>query len=409
MYAGVAAGGPDTRLDLDRVIIRATEDRPGSEAGLGHGLEIVDGAVLDARSLIVSSNRVMGARLQDQGSSAVVRDSVIRDTRANANGGGGGTGIRAERGSSLELSATLVSGNRAAGLIADDEDTTLVIRDVVVRETLEEASSGDFGRGMLAHDGASVVAETLLLEHNREGGITADGAGTVVRLSDVVVRDTLLRETDGQGGVGLQLTGGVSLEVDSLVVADNRSIGLVAAGAGTTVTLRDTTVQDTDATANGEFGGGLSVANGAVLDATGVLVSGNREVGVLGLGAGTGIVLRDAVIRGTQERDCVDRVPGPCPPAGHAVSAGGGARVSLTRFVVADNAFAGIQMVRGAEVYGDTGIVTRNAIGINVQVPGFEIDAAFDDVRLVDNLRDLATDELPVPGAFDGLGAVPAE
>ena len=40
---------------------------------------------------------------------------------------------------------------------------------------------------------------------------------------------------------------------------------------------------------------------------------------------------------------------------------------------------------------------------MNIQVPGFETDEHFEQVRLDNNERDVATDDLPVPEALEVL------
>ena len=175
-------------------------------------------------------------------------------------------------------------------------------------------------------------------------------------------------------------------------------MGIFAGDAGTSVTLTDTVVRDTrEQASDGAFGRGVQVQQGATLSASALVVSGNRDVGILPAHAGTTLTLEDVIVKHTRVRACSE--PGfiQCAPAGHGLGSYLGASVGLSNFTISDNALTGIQLATDGELLARDGTISGNLIGVNIQVPGFEIDEHFEQVRLENNTRDIATDDLPVP------------
>ena len=143
--------------------------------------------------------------------------------------------------------------------------------------TQARARDGLFGRGIVVQSGAALSATSLVVSGNREVGIYTSGAETSLTLTDTVVRDTQERLSDGADGLGVNVQQGAVLSAASLVVSGNRDVGLIAAAA-TSVTLTDTVIRDTRAQlSDGTLGYGVYVHEGAALSAASLVVSRNRQ------------------------------------------------------------------------------------------------------------------------------------
>ena len=112
---------------------------------------------------------------------------------------------------------------------------------------------------------------------------------------------------------------------------------------------------------------------------------------------------RAHAIEHTRAQACAEFAEEPCPPTGHGLGSYEGASVGLSNFAISDNALTGIQIARDGELLARDGTISGNKIGVNIQVPGFEIDEHLEQVRLENNTRDIATDDLPVPAALEVL------
>ena len=105
--------------------------------------------------------------------------------------------------------------------------------------------------------------------------------------------------------------------------------------------------------------------------------------------------LIDVTVTATREQACAANS---CVGfgAGSGVIAIDGAAVTLDRFRIADNALAGVQIVR-AELDLSRGEVTGHPIGTSViDAPDYDVNRLYDRV-VFDNTRNFDTSELPIP------------
>ncbi len=196
--------------------------------------------------------------------------------------------------SELAISGVTVSESPYVGLLVGSG--TLTIRDSQL------VGNGQYG--MAAHQ--ATLYQTVLLAESCEVlestgfGVFATDSGTTVTLRDTTVQDTRTHE-DGQGGYGIEVQNQASLQAESSQVSDSGSIGVVAQGSDTTVTLRQVTIQDTQADASGESGFGILVYDGAELNAEACEVNGNTGIGVMAGDSGTAVTLADTTIQDTRQ------------------------------------------------------------------------------------------------------------
>lgn len=140
----------------------------------------------------------------------------------------------------------------------------------------------------------------------------------------------------------------------------------------------------------------MQVAEGARSTVTRGLVERARGVGVAVGTEGASLVLTDVTVRETAARRCVTTT---CMEggAGIGVSALEGAALRVERFDLADNALVGAQVASGASVDLVGGVVRGNPVGVNVQVPGYDLGRLTRDVVYVDNGTNLDSTVLFVP------------
>ena len=291
---GLIAAHDSTRVDLEDVTVRDT--RPLADGTGGRGIGVQYGASLFARGLLLEGNQDIGLAVGHDGTTADVEDAIVRDTQPRSDGTGG-TGVAVGEGASLQARGLLLEGNHEAGLFAEHGGTFVDIQDATVRETLVWADR-EQGWGVGVGTGAGLVARRLLLERNGVTGLAAWGAGTTVELDDVTVRDTQPLP-DGRFGQGISVQEGATLTGRGLLLEGNHDIGLIAGLGTASVDLQNTTVLDTRPRLDGTNGRGIAVLAGGRLEAGGLLLEGNHDVGLLAADAGTTVELKDATIRDT--------------------------------------------------------------------------------------------------------------
>jgi len=252
---------------------------------------------LVVESCEVSENTATGVLAYGSGTSVVLRDTIIQDSSPDSVGENG-YGINVYGGANLMAESCEVSGSTAVGVLVNESGTTVTLLGTTIQGT-KPNQHGEGGYGIDIYSGASLEADTCALSGNTVVGILAAGSGTTVALRGTTIDGNLADENE-EFGYGIDAWGGASLEADACVVSDNAGIGILVDGTGTTVTLLETTIQGTQPAKDGMFGYGLAVQNGASLEAASCEVSENTAVGVFAGDSGTRVFLQDTTITSTQ-------------------------------------------------------------------------------------------------------------
>ena len=324
-----------TSVELVDSTIRNTQPLPTGASG--RGIAVQDGASLVAGGLALEGNHDVGLFAADAGTSVDLENPTVRDTQPRPDGRGG-WGISVQLGASLVARGLLLEGNHHISLVASQAGTSVDLEAATIRDT-QPLVDGTFCGGIAVSAGASLAARSVLFEENRGGGLGATGLGTEVSLNDVTVRDTQPLP-DGTFGRGINVQEGASLVAQDLLLERNHEIGLCAAGLGTTVSLEDATVRGTRPLPDGSFGRGIAVQEGASLQAFGLRVEGNHEIGVRAGDADTTVILENSAV--------VDTLPAPGEPESLGVGAWDGASLFARRLLVEGNhGYAGL-VVSGA-------------------------------------------------------------
>ncbi len=258
---------------------------------------VTSGAALIAESCEISGNTGAGVGAGYSGTTVSLRETTIQDTRPQA-GGLGGYGIGAIDGASLQLEACEVRRNRAVGIFASHAGTSIGLSETTIEGTRSDGK-GENGLGIQVANGASLEATACQVTDNMALGVSAAELGTTVTLRETNIQDTQPNKK-GEGGFGVQATSGASLQLESCLVSGNTDTSVVGGELGTTLSLRGTTIQDTRPPENGIWGIGIVVVDGGSLEAEACELSGNTLFGLMATEPGTVATLRETTIRDTQ-------------------------------------------------------------------------------------------------------------
>jgi len=292
---GVIAVGSDTSVTLRRTAI--VDTKPDDDGTYGYGITATEGASLDAEACQLRGNTSAGVLAYDSGTAVTLRETTIEDTQPDGNQDGG-YGIRVKEGACLHAEACEVKGNTAAGVLAYDSGTSITLLRTAIEDTRPN-DTGSLGLGIYVYDGASLDAEGCEVRGNATTGVAASDSTTSVTLRETVIEDTLPDETSSLG-LGIYVHNGASLDAEACEVTRNTAAGVVADDLGTSVTLRETTIEDTQPDEKGQHGYGIDVYLGANLEAEACEVIGNTTSGVIAFGSYTTVTLQDTRVVSTK-------------------------------------------------------------------------------------------------------------
>lgn len=384
----VAIGGPDLGLSLRRGVIEGTqgaglvvsdgagatvEDLLVRDTGrnpspdLSGGIRVEAGGRLDVQRALLEGNAANGLFVQSEGSEVDGHGLVVRDTRPDlALAGGQGFGVAVRTGGRLEISESLVEGNRHLG-VSVFGDSRAVLEDLVVRDTLPQAGEsptagpGEFGRGVSVERGAEVVLTRVLLARNREVGLFVGLEATRVEATDLQVVGTRPQELDGLFGQGVQIQGGPMARLERVLVEGCRYAGVQILQAEARIT--DLTVRDTESQASDDaWGRGVNLAAGADLTLRRARLEGNREIGLAAFDPGTRAEIEALTVVGTRAPACAPA----CAASSDAVNLGvyRGADVDVVDFTLEGGETCGVQLTDDVELDLRDGVVAGHPLGI---------------------------------------------
>jgi hypothetical protein len=320
---GFYASDPGSTAVLEDVVVRNTRSLSSGEAG--NGVTVTNGASVDATRVMVIDNRGSGIFVTG-GSTVTLTDGVIAGTR--------GPGLYVEEASHIATTGLLIEGNDTLGFFVDGDGSMATVADTIVRGTMPR---GDdlFGIGVEVFGGARFEAARLVVEGSHNAAVAVvDGA--VVHLEDAVLRDTLPHQFDLDYGRGVNVQSGGVFSGERLVLRNNRDVGFNVEHAGSAATISDVVIADTESReVDGDTGQGLEVDLGGHLEATRLVIERNRNAGMHIYGADTTVALSDVLIDGTRGRLYDGHL-------GRGIGIEGGATVTIERMLSSDNGQEGI-------------------------------------------------------------------
>lgn len=419
----------------------------GSEGVVVDGLWIHDAAgrgINVENTLGTTSLTVAGSLIEDNndiglrviGSAVTVAGSVIRGTSPRTADQRYGRGISAEAcganngcdpavPADLTVRRSVLEANHETGLLLAGSSGS--VDSTVVRGTLPDATSQNFGRGIAVQPScavgtcddtlrASIAISGSLLADNRESGISVTGSDAVIEGS--VVRGTLAPPLGNLDGVGVSIQScadahGCDPDVRSnvtargLLIEDSHGVGVFVAGSD--ATIEAVVVRATQARPDGSRGYGLDAAAGCFL---GGQCDGAPRANVVVRGSlfdnnhthGIGISGSDGIVEGTVVRDTL---PQPVDQnAGRGINVqlqcssgmcdgGGAATITVRGSLVANSHEAGIVII-GSQATLETTVVSTtlprpldgtNGDGVAVVTDGAPASATITRSRIEDSAR----------------------
>ncbi len=387
---GIFAGGAGTTVDLADVAIRAIQ--PSGDDTQGIGMLVGGGAQVMGARVVIEGSRSVGVNAGHADTTLSLEDFVVRGTSAQLSDGSGGHGVFVAEGATATLRRGFVAGNQHAGLSAYLSGSSVTADDLILVDTRPRDSDGGGGAGAFATMGGELVLRRAWLSGNHSAGVGGfDGAR--LDLADVVISDTHAQTGDGVGGAGVLADLGTDLTLRRGRLERNEMDGIFL-GEAAVGTLEDIRVVDTRGQpADGLFGRGIEAIQGATVTLARGELEENRGAGLIAFDEGTRIDVTDLRVARTSPFDCAATG---CPGAGFGIATRA-ARISVGRFILEDDALAGVQVARGGVVTLSDGAITGHPIGINVQDAPFEEGAVLDAVSLEGNDRNIDAQSLPLP------------
>ncbi len=342
-----------------------------------YGVAVNTDASLSCDGCTFSGNQHMGA-FADGGGDLALSNSTVRDTTPGDNPDMG-IGIGVSDGASLTLEGCLIEDNTSGGIVEIGSETRAVLIDTVVANTRLDPE-GEQGSGLAVASGATLRAEGCDIVANRSSGIFAMDAGTVVTLEDSTIRGTTPRG-DSEMGFGVVVMGGASLGAESCLIEDNSATGLVASGADAAVDLQDTTISLTRTSPVYTSGVGITAELSATIRATDLQLIENEGPGAVAHLGGS-LTCTECTFRGNQFAGAVAMSGGALTlegalieQTGAGVNLGGGYGVfavpgpdspppstTILSSTILDNPIAGVQLRGGgshtitdSEIHGGEG------------------------------------------------------
>lgn len=347
---GIYISGAGTQVVLADVAVRGT--RPAALDGtFGRGVSVQEGAQLRMERALIEANHYAGVTGSNPGTSLVLEDLVVRDTESQLSEGYYGRGIGIVDGASAEVRRVLVEGNREIGVSISGTDTMLTLEDASLRDTRPELSTDFLGMGVGVETGGTAHVNRAVAIGNRTAAYHAQGSGSALVLTDVVALRTHEQASDGMAGVGISSRDGASVTVTRARVADCRAAAAAAAGSGSALSLSEVVLRDTrHQVSDGESGLGLLIQEGATAEASHVVMEANLLGGAMVEGAGSRGTLTDVVVRDTRPAYGSGEF-------GRGLAVQRGATVELTRGLIESS------RVNGAFVHGPgTSLTARDAV-----------------------------------------------
>lgn len=388
---GVIAQDELSTMILTDIVIRGTQQGVGN--AYGYGLNVGYGARAEVTRAVIEENWDTEVLVTDDAATMMLTDAVVRDTRTSDTSGTG-RGVQVQRSAVAHLSRVSVEGNEQVGIQAYGMNSSITMTDVVVLDSRSD-EDGKFGQGLQVDGGASAEVVRALIERNQNFGVGVFGTGTSLTATDLIIRHTRQPDLE-EGGLGLVVADRGQTEMTRAIFDANQSSGALIRGAGSAAILTDTSITNTASDDDGEFGRGLTVDGGATAEVLRATIVRNRDVGVLASEEGTTVRLNEVEVRETRERECA-RDTCADEGAGHGMSVRDDAHVDATGIIVSQSALCGVQLALGGTMDLHNGVIDDNPIGANVQTEDFDWDRLLDNVTFSDNERDFDSVFLPVP------------
>jgi len=288
------------------------DTRPRSrDSRQGMGIRVDETAHLSLRRAEVVDSLCAGIRASEAGT-VDMEDVVVRDTKGEMDTGDGGFGLRTDTQGSVTARRVRIESSRHAGVLADTL-SSMVISDLAVLDTHGREVTMAGGHGVHVAQSSTMELERATIDGSLEAGISLDGPESSLRLRDVVIRDTESSDANGRFGSGLSASGG-TVDAARVTIERSRYVGLyVGEGARATIGqlelagVASQRCADEDCSAM-PFGIGLGAFNSGVLTVEEFTVDDSELCGVM-VGPEADLMLSDGRVTGALIGACIQANP----------------------------------------------------------------------------------------------------
>jgi hypothetical protein len=325
------------------------------------GITVTTRSEATLRDVIVDGASSFGVYFDLQATGTV--DGLVVRNVDSALDGRFGDGLVVDTGAVVTASRVVVERARATGVNVLGTGS-LTIDHLTVRDMMP-SGVGIGGRALSIKAESTLTADSVFIERVREVAIEVRDIGTSATLSQVVVDDTQLH-VDGERGRAFTNFDGAATTIRGMVVRGVGDSGLLLAGG--TVDVEDLVVRDVAGQEDGNFGRFLEVGRGAVLTGRRIHCEEARDMGVAVNGEGTSAVLEDLFLSGMRGRVSDGLY-------GRGINVQQGARLEVRRVALVDVRNVGV-FVDAATLSGEDLDVrevapaegTRRGRGLNLQL-----------------------------------------
>lgn len=332
--SGILVLSNSSDLQLANVEVREVQGLDGSR---GVGLGVSGGGHATVTGGLIQGAGTFGVEAARAGSRVLLRGTSVVETWRGA--GDLGVGLAAFSGAWLRAEGVELLASANVGAVV--QHATLELSDVRIAGTGVDPGSVAVG-GVEALEGGVLLADGLRVESGHAVGVLAGGAGASVTLTDPLLLGGLGSPEDNpDANLGISLVQGATLAVEGGRVEGWLGAGL-SVGPGTQAELSDTVL-----VANGRpraigIGGALGVLDGGSAVLRGVRVEDSIGAGVVvsSSAAMSTLVLEDVSVAGTRAGSGSERSVG--------VVLDGAATLEADGLELADNAWASL-VVQGPQ------------------------------------------------------------
>lgn len=219
-----------------------------------------------------------------------------------------GRGLQVRSRGTVTGAGVVLDGNRDLGLTVEGDGSSAELTDLVIRGTESELASRLYGNGLEVRYQGKATLTRALLEKNRTTGAVAQHVGTSLTLTDVVLQDQRSQEANRRFGTGLEVADGPTVTLSRVLIRRVFKGGVILSGAGTTLTAQDFALLDVAPSDDARNEGmGLVLKGAAQADLSRTVVAHTRVAGLLVAEPGTHLTLTDARVRDTHEEGSSSR------------------------------------------------------------------------------------------------------
>ncbi|MBI5545463.1 MAG: right-handed parallel beta-helix repeat-containing protein [Deltaproteobacteria bacterium] len=269
------------------------------------GLGVHQGGSLRALECLIAQSQDIAVYVSGAGASVTLERCVVRDTQMDAQDAYG-IGVYVVNGASATLQDTAVTGNRSFGLVVGDPDQTqdsasVTMRRSIIRDTRPSPAMG-YGQGMHLEGPATITVEESVVRDNQDG-IAVKNPATTLTLAHSVVRGSR-PNAEGLFGYGITLANGAEATLTSCAIVGNTTAGVLANGldyeSKPKGTIRSTVIRNTMHSPSAPYGYGAAAQAGGRLEIWDSALVGNTNGGVVANLPGSSLVLTRTTVRDTQ-------------------------------------------------------------------------------------------------------------